>query len=583
MKPAMPSKLALLALAVGLVCLSTVPGADAKGSSSSSSRGSYGSSRSYTSRTTSSSYRSYGGYMSRSRSSMYYSRSYYYGNRMYYGPHYYPYSYYGSYHSCWSCARRTTAEKSTSMTVNIVAFKSVVALNFGSTKRDELYKSMVSLVHTSLGLKNYGIEMDDVSVRIKELETNIQAKNYTACAGKEATSEMTIQTRAGGYTVTSSTKPINMWPTTRCAVAEFVIFQVPEAMTTAQASTYNLKTTAAQTRFQAGTTATAFMTARTTWNSTQGYTAGELPTYEIVGSQFNLNSGSTSASFKTDTVTSQYDAEEDSGSAVGIILGIVFGLIFCIMCFSFFSNHHSGGHVMMHGEHFTTTTTTEHHGLLVDDSNSAGGGMQRVTDLSFAQLPAHLQHACAVLGYNQYIWDNDKPSQCSSSAWSALTPEQQQAGSQLGYTGALWDSDANPNPININAGAMAAKAQPVSNQPNPAFTSYAAPPTYGGGPPPPAQPPSYGGGPPPPAQPLSYGGAPAGNVMMAQPVAPQQNLMIVTVPQGVSPGQMIVVTSPQGTQLQVQVPPTVSAGQQFQVAMPAPTPQFAVASAVAMP
>ena len=62
-------------------------------------------------------------------------------------------------------------------------------------------------------------------------------------------------------------------------------------------------------------------------------------------------------------------------------------------------------------------------------------------------------------------------------------------------------------------------------------------------------------------------------------------MMMVTVPPGVTAGQMFAIQTPSGQQMQVAVPAGVSSGQQMQVSVPAPTPPVVVAAAVvtAMP
>ena len=52
-----------------------------------------------------------------------------------------------------------------------------------------------------------------------------------------------------------------------------------------------------------------------------------------------------------------------------------------------------------------------------------------------------------------------------------------------------------------------------------------------------------------------------------QPLAPGNQLVTVTVPHGLQPGQPMLVQGPHGT-MQVQVPPGVGPGMQFQLQMP---------------
>ena len=54
--------------------------------------------------------------------------------------------------------------------------------------------------------------------------------------------------------------------------------------------------------------------------------------------------------------------------------------------------------------------------------------------------------------------------------------------------------------------------------------------------------------------------------------------MVVTVPPGVAPGQMLVVQAPDGQKAQVTVPPGVMPGQQMAVQMPVQVPAMAIAS-----
>lgn len=71
------------------------------------------------------------------------------------------------------------------------------------------------------------------------------------------------------------------------------------------------------------------------------------------------------------------------------------------------------------------------------------------------------------------------------------------------------------------------------------------------------------GGAPPPMAP-NYPAAPAGLGVQGRQVLGQQ--LLVTVPPGVTPGQLVTFTGPNGVQSQVAVPAGVGPGQQFPVA-----------------
>ena len=61
-------------------------------------------------------------------------------------------------------------------------------------------------------------------------------------------------------------------------------------------------------------------------------------------------------------------------------------------------------------------------------------------DYDWDELPADIQEAAKVLGYNKKYWDKDKEPKESDEYWKGLTPEQQAAATKLGYDEKSWDS-----------------------------------------------------------------------------------------------------------------------------------------------
>lgn len=61
-------------------------------------------------------------------------------------------------------------------------------------------------------------------------------------------------------------------------------------------------------------------------------------------------------------------------------------------------------------------------------------------DYDWDELPADIQEAAKVLGYNKKMWDDDdEPDECDE-YWKDLSKEQQDAAVKLGYDQASWDS-----------------------------------------------------------------------------------------------------------------------------------------------
>eukprot|EP00977_Amphora_coffeiformis_P015902 scaffold4786_cov198-Amphora_coffeaeformis.AAC.14 len=60
-------------------------------------------------------------------------------------------------------------------------------------------------------------------------------------------------------------------------------------------------------------------------------------------------------------------------------------------------------------------------------------------DYDWDELPADIQEAATVLGYNKMIWDNDGKAPCEDKDWEELTPAEETAAEKLGYSEETWD------------------------------------------------------------------------------------------------------------------------------------------------
>ncbi|CAJ1966835.1 unnamed protein product [Cylindrotheca closterium] len=66
--------------------------------------------------------------------------------------------------------------------------------------------------------------------------------------------------------------------------------------------------------------------------------------------------------------------------------------------------------------------------------------MTKYEDYDWEELPADIQEAAKLLGYNQELWDNDdEPDECDE-WWKDLSSAQQDAATKLGYTEDSWNS-----------------------------------------------------------------------------------------------------------------------------------------------
>eukprot|EP00545_Synedropsis_sp_CCMP1620_P006458 CAMPEP_0119012482 /NCGR_PEP_ID=MMETSP1176-20130426/6771_1 /TAXON_ID=265551 /ORGANISM="Synedropsis recta cf, Strain CCMP1620" /LENGTH=72 /DNA_ID=CAMNT_0006965447 /DNA_START=30 /DNA_END=248 /DNA_ORIENTATION=+ len=63
-------------------------------------------------------------------------------------------------------------------------------------------------------------------------------------------------------------------------------------------------------------------------------------------------------------------------------------------------------------------------------------------DHDWKELPAEVQKAAVVLGYNKKMWDNDKSPPTDEQEWKDLTAAQQAAAIILGYTEESWNSES---------------------------------------------------------------------------------------------------------------------------------------------
>ena len=62
-------------------------------------------------------------------------------------------------------------------------------------------------------------------------------------------------------------------------------------------------------------------------------------------------------------------------------------------------------------------------------------------DFDWAELPADVQEAATVLGYDENIWDIGLPAATDDLAWEELSPEQQAAAALFGYNEEIWDEE----------------------------------------------------------------------------------------------------------------------------------------------
>mmetsp|Transcript_37311 Transcript_37311/g.90592 ORF Transcript_37311/g.90592 Transcript_37311/m.90592 type:complete len:98 (-) Transcript_37311:117-410(-) len=66
--------------------------------------------------------------------------------------------------------------------------------------------------------------------------------------------------------------------------------------------------------------------------------------------------------------------------------------------------------------------------------------MTKYEDYDWDELPADIQEAAKLLGYNKELWDNDdEPDECDE-WWKDLSAAQQEAATKLGYTEDAWNS-----------------------------------------------------------------------------------------------------------------------------------------------
>lgn len=70
--------------------------------------------------------------------------------------------------------------------------------------------------------------------------------------------------------------------------------------------------------------------------------------------------------------------------------------------------------------------------------------MTKFEDSDWKELPADIEAAAKVIGYDQNSWDNDKTPAICNKYFKDLTSDQKAAATKLGYTAATWDdSDDN--------------------------------------------------------------------------------------------------------------------------------------------
>jgi len=66
-------------------------------------------------------------------------------------------------------------------------------------------------------------------------------------------------------------------------------------------------------------------------------------------------------------------------------------------------------------------------------------------DHSWAELPSGTKSAAKLLGYNQYLWDNDETTFVDNMSWVELTTEQHEAAAKFGYDQKTWDGEYGDN------------------------------------------------------------------------------------------------------------------------------------------
>ena len=93
-------------------------------------------------------------------------------------------------------------------------------------------------------------------------------------------------------------------------------------------------------------------------------------------------------------------------------------------------------------------------------NNSSGTGNTTYDDYDWAELPPEVQAAASLLGYDQFIWDNNGTAWSSELVWNDLSPEAQEAATVLGYHQASWDADGD---LDLEALLVVAGGQYVSN------------------------------------------------------------------------------------------------------------------------
>jgi len=67
----------------------------------------------------------------------------------------------------------------------------------------------------------------------------------------------------------------------------------------------------------------------------------------------------------------------------------------------------------------------------------------------WADLPADIQAAYAILGYNENSWNQGIPSEVDDLGWNELSPEQQAAATFIGYTQQDWDGTEAPTTTDV--------------------------------------------------------------------------------------------------------------------------------------
>ena len=68
--------------------------------------------------------------------------------------------------------------------------------------------------------------------------------------------------------------------------------------------------------------------------------------------------------------------------------------------------------------------------------------MSEYDEYDWSELPAEVQKAAAVLGYNAKKWDADEETDFEDCDWDELNAEQQKAAAVLGYNKQKWDESS---------------------------------------------------------------------------------------------------------------------------------------------